>query len=208
MLTRADRIILEVKRRLGGVNLPVPDEIDILAYLNGALRGMWNYGAEVNSPLIEDIEFLDVGESGEVTLRKPPIKVSRVVGYVGDADGGRDLPVVMPHSAARPHRTHSGMWGYSIRPLGIKVYMSPDCVGGSVCVSYFPEFMPLEGSEDYMPFGSSLDEVAVLWTVRQIVDGKNMNYADMACALGSPLNSLVQYFESKADECWTGMGPW
>lgn len=202
----AGSLILEVKRRLGDVNMPVPDETDVLAYLNSALRGIWNYGIELGSPRLEAVEYVTAAADGTAALSKAPVKVTRVV----DLDKRRDLPRYTPRAAAGRALTESyqGMWGFCEAPSGVRVFMSADCGGGCLSVAYFPEFAPLASREDLLPFGSSLDDVVAAWAVKLIVNGTKMSYADMANVLGAPINSLVQYFEGQAEECFVGRGPW
>lgn len=206
MSTMAGRIVLEIKRRLGDVNLPVPDETDVFAYLNSALRGIWNYGVELGSPRLELSEVVSVGADGEVFLSKPPVRVTRVI----DRDRRRDLPRYTPRGAAGRSLSEGdqGIWGFCETLTGVKFFMSAGCGGGNVSVSYFPEFTTLDSRDSALPFASSLDDVVVAWTVKLIENGRRMDFADMANVLGAPVNSLVQYFEGQAEECWTGEGPW
>ena len=49
-MSTARDLLLEIKRQMGKVNAAEPEETDVLAFLNRALEGIWNYGARLNSP--------------------------------------------------------------------------------------------------------------------------------------------------------------
>ena len=151
-------------------------------------------------------EEVSVGADGEVSLSKPPVRVTRVI----DRDRRRDLPRYTHRGAAGRSLSegYQGIWGFCETLTGVKFFMSSGCGGGNVSVSYFPEFTALDSRDSALPFASSLDDVVVAWTVKLIENGRRMDFADMANVLGAPVNSLVQYFEGQAEECWTGEGPW
>lgn len=203
-MSSAREIILEVKRRVGGVNAPVPDETDIFAFLNSALRGIWNYAAELDSPRVETAERVTVETDGAVVLSKRPIRVTRVY----DENAKRNLYRIAPREIVP--MPYEGMWAWRETPDGIVVLMSNGYNGGSVTVSYFPEFTPLQSRDEELPFASVLDNIVVAWTAALITDGTNATVggADMLKAVGLPVSSLVQYFEGHADEHFRGEGPW
>ena len=57
--------------------LPFPDESDMLAYLNSALRGIWNYAIELDSPRIEISENITCNSTGVVELTTKPVRITR-----------------------------------------------------------------------------------------------------------------------------------
>lgn len=203
-MSSARDIILEVKRRVGGVNAPAPDEMDIMAYLNSALRGIWNYAIELDSPRIEISELAECGGDGTVVLNKRPVKISCVY----------DIAARRPLYRAAPREVipmpYEGMWGWRETLDGITVLMSPGYAGGAVTVAYYPEFVPLKQRDDELPFASVIDGVVVAWTAGLINENGNATVggADMLKAVGVPISSLVQYFEGHADEHFRGEGPW
>lgn len=203
-MSSARDIILEVKRRVGGVNAPVPDETDIMAFLNAALRGIWNYAIELDSPRIETSETAEFGPDGVVTLKKRPVRVSRVY----DTAARRRLYRAAPREIVP--MSYEGLWAWSETLDGIAVRMSPEYPGGTVTVSYYPEFVPLRGRDEEMPFASVIDNVVVAWTAALITEGgkATVGGADMLKAVGVPVSSLVQYFEGHAEEHYVGEGPW
>lgn len=203
-MSSARKILLEVKRRLGDVNAVVPDETDLLAYLNSALRGIWNYAVEIESPRIEMTESATCGAAGSVELEHKPIRVASVL----DTGNNRLLMEMTPRSAAIAEaREHKGMFGYSVCLDGIQIYQSADSVGGNLKVAYFPEYEDLETRDEDLPFASSIDDVVIAWTVKLITDGRSVSVSDMsnAAVLAS---SLVQYFEGHSEENYCGCGPW
>ncbi len=203
-MSSAREIILEVKRRVGGVNAPMPDETDISAFLNSALRGIWNYAVELDSPRLETAETAEVEKNGAVVLSKRPIKVSRVY----DESANRYLSRIAPRETV--NMPYEGMWAWRETLDGIDILMSKEYRGGSVTVSYFPEFTSLKSRDDELPFSSAIDNVVVAWTAALITEGTNATVggADMLKAVGLPVSSLVQYFEGRADEHFRGEGPW
>jgi hypothetical protein len=203
-MSSARDIILEVKRRVGGVNAPAPDETDIMAYLNSALRGIWNYAIELDSPRIEISELAECGGDGAVVLKKRPVKISCVYDIVARRSLYRAAPrevLTMPYE---------GMWGWRETLDGIFVLMSPGYAGGAVTIAYYPEFTPLKQRDEELPFASVIDSVVVAWTAGLINENGNATVggADMLKAVGVPVSSLVQYFEGHADEHFRGEGPW
>lgn len=205
-MSSAREIILEVKRRLGDVNVTFPDEVDSMAYLNNALRGIWNYAIELDSPRIEISELAECGGDGAVVLKKRPVKVSCVY----DIAARRPLYRIAPREVIP--MPYEGMWGWRETLNGITILMSPGYAGGAVTVAYYPEFTPLKQRDEDLPFASAIDSVVVAWVIELIRDGQNKNVsvggADMLKAVGVPVSSLVQYFEGHADEHFRGHGPW
>ena len=204
MATNASSILLEVKRRLGDVNAAVPDETDVLAYLNYALRGIWNYAVELNSPRIETTETTVCDATGIVSLTRHPLKVTRVV----DAETRNTLLPLSPGRASAVDSGYLGMWGYSETLDGIKVYMSDKSTGGPLKVTYYPEFEALKDRSEKLPFASAIDNVVVAWTVRLIAEGRNMMLTDLINAADPVLSSLAKYFEGHAEEHYVGNCPW
>ncbi len=203
-MSSARDIILEVKRRVGGINAPAPDETDIMAYLNSALCGIWNYAIALDSPRIEISELAECGGDGAVVLKKRPVKVSRVY----------DIAARRPLYRAAPREVipmpYEGMWGWRETLDGVVVLMSPGYAGGAVTVAYYPEFTPLKQRDEELPFASVIDSIVVAWTAGLINENGNATVggADMLKAIGVPVSSLVQYFEGHADEHFRGEGPW
>lgn len=196
-------IIHEIKRRLGDVNATVPDESDIIAYLNSALRGIWNYAVELDSPRIEIQENASCDETGKVTLSLKPIRVTQVI----DKKSGKILPEQTPRTY-NVVSYYNGMLGYYVTLGGIQVLQGGNELGGELIVSYYPDFTPLEATGDELPFASALDDVVIAWTIKLITSGKSMSVADMGHAGLEFMNSLAHYFETWADERRIGQGPW
>ena len=203
MATKASSILLEVKRRLGDVNAVVPEETDALAYLNSALRGIWNYAIEIDSPRIETTETKTCDATGFVSLSKNPVKVTGVL----DVDRNISLPELAPRRAAAVNSGYGGMWGYSPTLDGIQVHKHQDCTGGTLRITYYPEFEELDARTDTLPFASSIDNVVVAWTVRLVTDGRNMSLTDLI-NVADPVSSLIKYFEGHAEEHYVGNCPW
>lgn len=203
MATKASSILLEVKRRLGDVNAVVPEETDALAYLNSALRGIWNYAIEIDSPRIETTETKTCDATGFVSLSKNPVKVTKVI----DIDNNLSLQEFSPRIASGVDSGYGGMWGYSPTLDGIHLYMHPDCTGGNLRITYYPEFEELDARTDTLPFASSIDNIVIAWTVRLITDGRNMSLTDLI-NVADPVSSLIKYFEGHAEEHYVGNCPW
>lgn len=195
--------MLEVKRRLGDVNAVVPEETDALAYLNSALRGIWNYAIEIDSPRIETTETKTCDATGFVSLSKNPVKVTKVI----DIDNNLSLQEFSPRIASGVDSGYGGMWGYSPILDGIHLYMHPDCTGGTLRITYYPEFEELDDRADTLPFASSIDNIVIAWTVRLITDGRNMSLTDLI-NVADPVSSLIKYFEGHAEEHYVGNCPW
>lgn len=203
MATKASSILLEVKRRLGDVNAVVPEETDALAYLNSALRGIWNYAIEIDSPRIEMTETKTCDATGFVSLSKNPVKVTKVI----DVDRRVSLMELSPRRASGVDPGYGGMWGYSPTLNGILVHKHSQCTGGALRITYYPEFEELDARTDTLPFASSIDNVVVAWTVRLITDGRNMSLTDLI-NVADPVSSLIKYFEGQAEEHYVGNCPW
>ena len=133
-MSDARGILYEVKRRLGDVNAPVPDESDIMSYLNSALRGIWNYAIELDSPRIEAHELATCDSTGVVTLTQRPVRVTRVI----DLTGSRELPEFTPRSTGLINY-YGGMW-VIIPPLTDTDIAGRRGEGGSLSISYYPEY--------------------------------------------------------------------
>lgn len=204
MATKAGRIILEVKRKIGGVNSATPNETDIMAFLNMALRGIWNYGVQLDSPRLEINEDKICGATGIITLAKPPIKVTRVF----DIDNTRDISRYAPRGASGfMGVTGRGMWGFCDTITGIDILQSSDSTGGNVRVTYFPEYASIKRA-DPLPFDSTIDSIVAAWTIRLIKE-KDNPVSDMSNAVQMiGANSLVMYFEGQAEENYIGVCPW
>lgn len=206
-MSTAREIILEVKRKLGNVNAAVPDETDILAHLNSALRGIWNYAIEIDSPRLETTENYICDTTGDITLSFKPVKMSSVINMTRH----RIVERYAPRGAAllRVTAYASGVMGYQETLTGIHLIYTGTYTGGdTIRVTYYPEYTPLADRDSDLPFASSINNVVIAWTVRQILEGQNAMTADMANAMQVPSNSLVQYFEGHADEHYLGNGPW
>ena len=203
MATKASSILLEVKRRLGDVNAVVPEETDVLAYLNYALRGIWNYAIEIDSPRIEMTETQTCDATGFVGLSKNPVKITGVM----DIDRNVSLPEISPRRAATVDTGYDGIWGYSPTLNGIQVYKNQNCTGGALKITYYPEFEELNSRTDALPFASTIDNIVVAWTVRLITEGRNMSLTDLI-NVADPVSSLTRYFEGRAEEHYVGNCPW
>lgn len=202
-MSDARGILLEVKRRLGDVNAPVPDESDIMVYLNSALRGIWNYAIELDSPRIETQELVACDNTGVVELTQRPVRVTRVV----DLGANRELPEFTPRSTGLVNY-YGGMWGYYSTLDGIQILQGDSGEGGNLRVSYYPEFTPLADRDADLPFSSIIDDVVIAWTVRLITTGRSMSVADMGYAGAEFMNSLIHYFEGRTEDNRIGRGPW
>ena len=204
-MSSARGIILEIKRRLGDVNASVPDETDILAYLNSALRGMWNYAIEIDSPRVEISESVTVDATGVVQLLYRPVRVTKVL----NTDNRRELPKVSPRGASdlETWAKYRGMFAYYDTLAGLQIIQSSDSTGGHIRVSYYPEYQPLTSRESELPFASVLDDVVTAWTVNLITTGRSLTTSDMGSA-GVLLSSLIEYLEGHSSEHYRGYGPW
>ena len=204
-MSSARGIILEIKRRLGDVNASVPDETDILAYLNSALRGIWNYAIEIDSPRVETSERVVTDAAGVVRLLYRPVRVTKVV----DTDNRRELPKVSPRGAAELETwaNYRGMYAYYDTLTGVQIIQSDDSEGGNLRIAYYPEYQLLVDSDTELPFASVIDDVVAAWTVNLITTGRSLTTSDMGGA-GVPLSSLVEYLEGHSPEHYIGYGPW
>lgn len=202
-MSDARGILYEVKRRLGDVNAPVPDESDMLAYLNSALRGIWNYAIELDSPRIEISENITCNSTGVVELTTKPVRITRVI----DMGANREIYEVTPRSTGLI-AYYSGIWGYYTTLDGIQILQGADNDGGELQISYYPDFTPLVSREEELPFASVLDDVVIAWTVRLITTGRSMSVADMGYAGTEFMNSLAHYFEGRSEDNRRGSGPW
>lgn len=199
----AREVILEIKRRLGDVNASIPDEADIMAYLNSALRGIWNYAVELDSPRIESHEVVTCDDTGAVELRVKPIRVTKVM----DKTRNRILPEMTARDSGKIDY-YNGMWGFFVTLKGIQILQGGNDLGGILGVSYYPDYESLKSRDEEMPFASALDDVVIAWTVKLITSGKAMSVADMEFAGMEFMSSLAHYFETWAEDRRTCVGPW
>lgn len=202
-MSDARGILYEVKRRLGDVNAPVPDESDIMSYLNSALRGIWNYAIELDSPRIEAHDLATCDSTGVVTLTQRPVRVTRVI----DLTRSRELPEFTPRSTGLINY-YGGMWGYYTTLDGIQILQGDGGEGGSLSISYYPEYTPLTERDEVLPFSSIIDDIVIAWTVRLITAGRSVSVADMGYAGTEFMNSLAHYFEGRSEDNRRGSGPW
>lgn len=201
-MSRARDIILEVRRLTGDTNAASPDEADELAFLNAALRGIWSYGIELDSPRIEETEYAMCRPDGKAALKKRPVKVTSVY----DTRAQRYLRRIAPRETVPARR----FFGWRETADGIALHVPPRFPGALLYVTYYPEFEPLKGRDDELPFSSETDGITAAWTAALIKSKGNapVGNADMLNAVGVPISTLVQYFEGHADEHFRGEGPW
>ena len=62
------------------------------------------------------------------------------------------------------------------------IYTGTYTGGDTIRVTYYPEYTPLADRDSDLPFASSINNVVIAWTVRQILEGQNAMTADMANA--------------------------
>ena len=200
-MSTARSILLEIKRRLGDVNAAVPGETDLMAALNRALRGIWNYGAHLRSPVLRKVgRFASEGENS-VTAEDGVLHVLGVY----DHAAGREIAPLRSSGAALHAAVSGEERGYLVSGGTITVY--PDEESADLTVCYIPEFTPLADRGDDLPYSSRLDDVIVEWTIA-LLRGKRNTVSDVEPALLPHGNTLSDYFRGPVPQMPTGRGPW
>lgn len=210
MALKASEAILELKRRMGDVNMPVPDEVDALAYLNAALRAAWGYGVEAESPRLARTEFIVVAaESESAEFSKPAASIRQVCDYAGNR-----LCRMSPAAAAIWKAQHDSVinspaeiGGYCESLSGITVIKSDDYPAVTLCVVYFPEYTPIELS-DVVPFPGYLMDAVISLAIRLCKEGAAPAVNSSAYMLDSPISAFVKYFEGRSADDYICEGVW
>lgn len=191
-------IILEVKRRLGDVNAPVPGETDLMAFLNMALRAVWNYGAMLNSSrLMRKIER--AGPGPIVELGAAPMKVIAVL----DKASNRKLyPINDPYGGAQLDDQRAGRYllsGDEIQLLPEDKYEDHD-----VQILLIPQFEKISERSDEIPFPFLLDQYVIEFTILAI--GGQLGHAALLEAVSTG-NPMTDYFRG-GSRIISGTPPW
>ena len=193
-------ILLEIKRRLGDTNAPVPGEVDMMAFLNKALRGMWNYGAMLVSPVLQSIDRFQ-GTGHTLTLPEQTIRIRSVYDHALN----RNIYPVSPMYGMLNDTLDTKR---RFRFLGdrIELYPQDDSEQFDLSVCRIPEFVPLKLRSDDLPFPSHLDGMVVEWTLA-IASKKDAELSDVSPGQLPQGNMLTEYFRGGA-RLLTGRGPW
>lgn len=204
-MVTARAVLIEVKRRLGDVNTPYPDELDALAYLNRALLGIYNYGVHLNSPMLKQVLEASSDDDGIVTVSDGIVRVYLVVlrdsarvllPYEGMADIMGNLS---PEADPRWYKAYADK---------IQIIPSPG-KSRDIAMEYIPELAPIADRDDELPVSRTLENVLVDWTVALIKD-KQMTVSDIefAAFLGVA-NTLSNYYRGReVGRRIVGRGPW
>lgn len=196
-MSTARDLILEIKRRLGGVNTPVPDETDVLAYLNGALAAIWNYGARLNSPVLYVSKLLS-SASGSVTVAGGIQRIKSV----RDHETGTLIPSVPLDYAVAMSSSTGGGRVYVRKPTGIDVY--PLNMAITADAVYMPFYARLAHREDESPFPAELDNDVIALAAAMIKGAE----PDMVMAQRQYGNALSRYFRPGGPDTVVCRGPW
>ena len=211
MSIKASEAVLEIKRRLGDVNLPVPDEVDCMSYLNAALRAIWNYGIELESPRLELTETASVASGiNDIVFSKGAV---RIAGVYNCSNGDR-INCISPRAGAQwlaREASHSpdgkDYCGYYETLDGISIVKTDACPALSLTISYFPEYTPISISS-LLPFPDHLIDVAMAMTIKLIKEGASPLANNMTYLLDGPVTTLRQYFEARSEDSYVGRGAW
>ncbi len=200
-MSTARSVMLEIKRRLGDVNASVPGETDLLAFLNRALRGMWNYGTNLKSPSIQKTIHLTEATGNSVIVDEG---VGALLA-VRDNTLGRFLPQT-DLTDALDRDIRGGDRRYVATGNVIELFPS-DTNGVDLTLVYIPEFLPMEDRDDFLPFPSLLDDVIAEWVVA-LLTKKTSTVSDVEPALIQHRNTLNEYFRGLSRRLPTGRCPW
>ena len=200
-MSTARSVMLEIKRRLGDVNASVPGETDLLAFLNRALRGMWNYGTNLKSPSIQKTIHLTEATGNSVIVDEG---VGALLA-VRDNTLGRFLPQT-DLTDALDRDIRGGDRRYVATGNIIELFPS-DTDGVDVTIVYIPEFIPLEDRDSELPFPTRLDDIVVEWVIA-LLTTKNQSVSDVEPALVQHRATLNEYFRGLSRKLPTGIFPW
>lgn len=203
MPSTARILLLEMRRRLGDVNESAFDETDMLALLNRALRGIWNYGAYRKAPHLQRTCRVSSVSGDSFPLDGGAMKVLSVY----DHGSGHPLFPATPQEAmAVADQGGSIPRVFVATPTGIDLIPARDA-GADLSVCYIPEFTPLKSRDGEMPFPSSLDAAIVEWALFLASD-KGQSTSDFEPALSPVPGSLSAFFRGIGPRLVTGTPPW
>lgn len=203
MPSTARNLLLEIRRRLGDVNESAFDETDMLALLNRALRGIWNYGAYRKAPYLQRTCRVSSVSGDSFALDGGALNVLSVY----DHGSGRPLFSATPQEAmAVAVQGGSIPRVFVATPTAIDLFPERNA-GADLSVCYIPEFTPLKSRDDEMPFPSSLDAVIVEWALFLASD-KGQSTSDFEPALSPVPGSLSAFFRGIGPRLVTGTPPW
>ncbi|WP_278549557.1 hypothetical protein [Cloacibacillus evryensis] len=197
-------IVLEVKRRLGDVNTPVPSEVDVVAAMNRVLLGLFNYGVLVRADVLQKSTVFTINADSRADF---PDGAAAVLAAV-DCGSGRELVAVSPLEGARMNAlNYGGAYGYLADGRGVTVYP----LGSSateVLAVYIPAFKRVTARSDETPFCPALENAVIEGTVR-LLRGEVQSIADTEFVASMPFGNMVmQYFRGIAHTDICGRAPW
>jgi hypothetical protein len=200
-MSTARSVLLEVRRRLGDVHAATPGETDLMAFLNKALSGIWNYGVRLRSPVLQRVQrFTEAtGDTVEFDSGAP------VVLDVYDHSTGRRL---CPVREGRLLEDSLDATQRRYRVVNDTLTLLPATNAGfDLTVCFIPQFAPLDARDDDLPFPSMLDGVVVEWTVTLLLR-RTQTVSDVEPGLLGHGNTLSEYFRGATPRLVTGAGPW
>jgi|GEM_PF-2469689 len=197
-MSTARDLLLEIKRQIGDVNASVPNETDLLAFLNRALGGLWNYGARLNSPVLYKYELF-TSENGSIPI---PGGIMRVKSVADHDTGCRILAVPLDYAVAMSGRMDEKNRRYVLSPTKIDIY--PLNIPILADVIYMPYFTRLTSRDANLPFPPELDNAILNMTVG-LISGKD---TDMIMASAPYGNAVSRFFRGRGCNAIVGHGPW
>lgn len=201
-MSKCRDILLEVKRRLGDVNAPVPGEVDMMAFLNRALRGAWNFGARLWSPVLQKIVRVTEATGYSSTLSEEPFTV--ISAY--DHTNARNIYPVDNWGGFLAD-TLGDTRKYRVVGTTFEVYPQSGDEGIDISICYVPEFTPLTDRDDDIPFSSRLDNIIIEWALSLITKG-DPGTGELDPGLITHASTLSEYFRGTSPRYLTGYGPW
>ena len=200
-MSTARSVLQEIKRRLGDVHAATPGETDLLAFLNKALSGIWNYGVRLRSPVLQRTQRYTEATGDTVDFDNG----APVVLDVYDHSTGRTL---CPVREGRLLEDSIDTTQRRYRVVNDTLTLVPaQNAGVDVTVCFIPRFAPLDSRDDDLPFPSMLDGVVVEWTVALLLR-RTQTVSDVEPGLLGHGNTLNEYFRGATPRLVTGSGPW
>lgn len=177
------------------VNAAEPEETDVLAFLNRALEGIWNYGARLNSPVLLKHEVF-ASDSGTVKIPGGAMKVMSVHEH-----SSGDLIPRASHSYATTV-SENGCRCCVAHFDQVDIYPLSEPVVADIV--YIPSFAKLKERTDELPFSPELDNAIIAMVVGMMGGAE----ADELMSRARYGNAVSRYFRPSGPDAVICRGPW
>ena len=201
--------ILEIKRRtpIGNTKQPVPDELDILAFINRVLNTIHNYGVYQRSPKLLQDDTLYTDKNGV-------IETTKVIQQIKDIYIKKDkLTQLVPFYSVDYETILNTEEPLAYKITGtytgseMKIVANPG-EGATIHIVYYPVFEPLTERSETLPYSPELFNVIVDYTMA-LMTGSNKSVDDIDMIPKNCVGVISQYFRDiDGRDKIVAEGPW